>query len=294
MHIPGFSEHKQKLNGIDIAWSEGGDGAPLLLLHGFPQTRALWAEIAPLLAKTHRVICPDLRGYGDSEKPAAVEAYRFRHMAQDQIALMAALGFARFAVAGHDRGGRVAHRLSLDAPDRVTALALMDIVPTHTLLDPLRRDVAQAYYHWFFLAQPEPLPETMISHDPDAFFLSCLFGWGAAQRDDFKADQLATYQMFWRKPDVIRGMCNDYRAALTYDFHDDADDLDARVTCPALILYGAVGAMGRTYDMREAWADKCKDFEVVGVPGGHFFPDTAPTETAKELLSFFAAAQGSD
>lgn len=288
MHIHGFSDQCASLNGVEIAWSEGGDGPPLLLLHGFPQCRALWAEIAPVLAHSYRVICPDLRGYGDSGKPAGVEAYRFAHMARDQVALMQHLGFERFAVAGHDRGGRVAHRLCLDEPQAVTAVALMDIVPTHTLLDPLRQEVAKAYYHWFFLAQPEPFPETMIGHDPDAYFTSCLLGWGAARLEDFAPEQLAAYQKVWRKPDVIRGMCNDYRAALEYDFQDDASGLDARITCPALILYGADGAMGRSFDMAQVWADKCTEVDTIGVPGGHFFPDTAPKETAEALQRFFA------
>ncbi|MEO0783532.1 MAG: alpha/beta hydrolase, partial [Pseudomonadota bacterium] len=147
MHILGFSDHRAHFNDVEIAWSQGGDGQPLLLLHGFPQTRALWAEIAPILARSYTVICPDLRGYGDSGKPQAVSDYTFRKMAQDQIALMAHLGYARFSVVGHDRGARVAHRLALDVPEAVTRVAFMDIVPTHTLLEPLRRDVAQAYYH---------------------------------------------------------------------------------------------------------------------------------------------------
>lgn len=274
---------------MEIAWSEGGDGPPLLLLHGFPQTRALWAEIAPELARTHHVICPDLRGYGESGKPRDVAAYSFREMAQDQIALMAHLGHGRFAVAGHDRGGRVAHRLALDCSEAVQRLAVMDIVPTHTLLNPLRRDVAQAYYHWFFLAQPAPFPETMIGHDPDAYFTSCLLGWGAARLEDFAPAQMEAYRRAWRDTDVIRGMCNDYRATLAHDVEDDAADLDASVTCPSLVLYGADGAMGRMYDMKAAWAAKCTNATVVGLPGGHFFPDTHPKATLEALQAFFGA-----
>ena len=144
MTIPGFTDRTTTFNGTQITWSEAGDGPPLLLLHGFPQTRALWARIAPELAQTHRVICPDLRGYGDSGKPAEIAAYSFREMARDQIALMHHLGHDSFALAGHDRGGRVAHRLALDHPDAITRLCVMDIVPTHTLLEPLKREVAQA------------------------------------------------------------------------------------------------------------------------------------------------------
>lgn len=287
MAIEGFATHRHLLNGVEIAWSEGGAGPPLLLLHGFPQTRALWAEIAPALANSHHVICPDLRGYGDSGKPADVAAYSFREMARDQIALMQHLGYERFAVAGHDRGARVAHRLALDLPSAVSRVAFLDIVPTHTLLDPLHQDLAKAYYHWFFLAQPEPFPETMIAHDPDAYFMSCLLGWGAASKDDFSDKQMQDYQSAWRDPDTIRGMCNDYRAALSHDYHDDAGDLDKRVTCPSLVLYGADGVIGRIYDMEAVWADKCIDLYVGALPGGHFFPDTAPHKTLQELQKFF-------
>ncbi|MEL7255959.1 MAG: alpha/beta hydrolase [Pseudomonadota bacterium] len=287
MQINGFTDHVDVLNGIDIAWSAGGDGPPLLLLHGFPQTRALWAEIGPELARDFRVICPDLRGYGLSGKPGDVADYSFRKMAQDQMALMSHLGVEQFAVAGHDRGGRVAHRLVLDAPEAVSRVAVMDIVPTHTLLQPLRRDVAKAYYHWFFLAQPEPFPENMIEEDPDAYFTSCLLGWGAARLEDFTPAQLEAYRASWRDAETIRGMCNDYRATLAHDFDDDAADLGARIPCPALVLYGADGAMGRMYDMEAAWADKCSEMKVMGLPGGHFFPDTAPAETAQALRGFF-------
>ena len=286
MHIRGFSDHRAHFNDVEIAWSQGGDGQPLLLLHGFPQTRALWAEIAPILARSYTVICPDLRGYGDSGKPQAVSDYTFRKMAQDQIALMAHLGYARFAVVGHDRGARVAHRLALDVPEAVTQVAFMDIVPTHTLLEPLRRDVAQAYYHWFFLAQPAPFPETMIGHDPDNYFESCLTGWGSATLDDFAPEALVAYRAAWRQPDVIRGMCADYRAALAYDFDLDAADLGRQVPCPALVMYGADGAMARAYDVAATWADRLADMRSAPVPGGHFFIDQHPEEPSQALLTF--------
>ncbi|MEQ8899325.1 MAG: alpha/beta hydrolase [Roseovarius sp.] len=289
MTIPGFTDHTATLNGTQITWSEGGHGPPLLLLHGFPQTRALWSHIAPELAQTHRVICPDLRGYGDSGKPAELAQYSFREMANDQIALMHHLGHATFDLAGHDRGARVAHRLTLDHPDTVTRLCVMDIVPTHTLLEHLKREVAQAYYHWFFLAQPEPFPETMIGHDPDAYYHACLLGWGGAQLSDFDADQLEAYRKAWRDPDTIRGMCNDYRTALSHDFQDDGADLDARVTCPTLVLYGAQGAMAKVFDVPATWQAKCTAMQAQAIPGGHFFPDTSPSETTTALTTFFDA-----
>ena len=287
MTIPGFTDQTMTLRGQDIAYSTGGSGPPLLLLHGFPQTRAMWAQIAPELAKTHSVICPDLRGYGASGKPRDVSAYSFRAMAEDMRLLMAHLGFDHFAVAGHDRGGRVTHRLALDAPQCVTRACVMDIVPTHTLLSDLKQEVATAYYHWFFLAQPEPFPETLIGHDPDVFYHACLLGWGGAQLSDFEATQLAAYQGAWRDPDTIRGMCNDYRAALTHDMAHDSADLTQRIGCPTLVLYGSDGAMGKHYDIAQTWRPKCTEFQAQAIPGGHFFPDTAPQDTAEALKVFF-------
>jgi len=288
MTIPGFTDRAARLGGPRIAWSEGGAGPPLLLLHGFPQTRALWARVAPRLARTHRVICPDLRGYGASGKPQEIAAYSFREMARDQIALMQHLGFPNFSVAGHDRGGRVAHRLALDAPQAVARASVMDIVPTLTLLDSLRREVAQAYYHWFLLAQPAPFPETLIAHDPDAFYHACLLGWGGARLGDFDAAQLAAYRAAWRDPDTTRGMCNDYRAALAHDVHHDAADADRRIACPLLVLYGADGAMARHFDITATWAPKAARMDSAALPGGHFFVDTAPEATARALERFFA------
>ncbi|UXX83309.1 alpha/beta fold hydrolase [Roseovarius pelagicus] len=284
--INGFADHSVTLNGTRIAYSAGGSGPPLLLLHGFPQTRAMWSGIAPDLAQTHHVICPDLRGYGASDKPQGVSDYSFRHMAADQRALMAHLGHDSFAVAAHDRGARVAHRLCLDTPEAVTRIALMDIVPTHHLLADLHRDVAAAYYHWFFLAQPAPFPETMIGHDPDAYFHACLLGWGGSNLSDFDPAQLTAYRTAWREPDTIRGICNDYRAGLTHDFDDDAADLGAQITCPALILYGANGVMARAYDVPQVWSQYCTDMQANPIPGGHFFIDTTPRDTLHALKRF--------
>ena len=286
--IPGFVDGTTRVGDQTIAWSRGGEGPPLLLLHGFPQTRALWAGIAPKLALHHTVVAADLRGYGGSSKPAAVADYTFREMGRDQVGLMAALGFPRFHLAGHDRGARTAHRMALDHPGAVASVQMMDIVPTHHMLEPLTREMALAYYHWFFLAQPEPLPDRMIAADPDAFFESCLLGWGAARIADFEPDQLAAYRAAWRDPDTIRGMCNDYRAAPRLDFELDAGDLHRRIACPALILYGADGTIAQAYDVPATWADRCSDMQSGGIPGGHFFPDTAPDATAAAMRAFLA------
>lgn len=285
--IPGFETHRIDCAGTTIACAIGGAGPPLLLLHGFPQTHALWRRIAPALARTHKVICPDLRGYGASDKPAGAEAMTFRAMGADQLALMSALGAERFHLAGHDRGARTAHRMALDAPDRVASLALMDIVPTAHLLDTLTPEVARTYFHWVFLAQPAPLPERMIGADPDAFFEHCLGGWGGAGLSAFDPACLDAYRAAWRDPEAIRAMCDDYRAALDHDA--PLDRADARpLACPALVLWGAEGAMARAYDVAATWAPHLARMEAGALPGGHFFPDESPAETAAALKDFLA------
>jgi haloacetate dehalogenase len=277
----------------EIAYDVTGEGAPLLLLHGFPQTRALWARVAPRLADRFTVVTADLRGYGASSKPDArdLSAYGFRAMARDQVALMRGLGFESFHLVGHDRGGRVAHRLALDHPGAVASLTVMDIVPTHRLLSDWTATLAADYWHWTFLAQPAPFPETVIGHDPDHFFEACLLGWGGARLEDFDADALAAYRAAWRDPATIAGMCADYRAALTVDFADDAADLARRVACPALVLWGADGVMARRFDIAATWADRLEDMRAAAIPGGHFFVDLHPDETAAALGEFLGEVE---
>ncbi|MFL4471417.1 alpha/beta fold hydrolase [Tateyamaria armeniaca] len=275
-------------DGITIAYDQTGSGPPVLLLHGFPQTRAMWHAIAPVLARDFTVITADLRGYGDSTKPSGMEDMSFRAMARDQVTLMQHLGFGQFHLVGHDRGGRTAHRLALDHHTALLSLTLMDIVPTHLLLDDLSKEVARAYYHWFFLAQPAPFPETLIGHDPDAYFESCLAGWGGGM-DGFAADALAAYRAAWRKPDCIASMCNDYRAAIDVDFGLDAADLGRCIDTPALVLFGADGVMGRAYDVPATWGARLSNMQSAALPGGHFFPDTHPKETAEALHRFLTS-----
>ena len=187
------------IDGTDIAYDVAGTGPPVLLLHGFPQTRALWAEVAPRLARHYTVVTPDLRGYGESAKPPAGDnpvAYSFRAMAADQLGLMTALGFDRFHLVGHDRGGRTSYRMALDAPESVASLTVMDIVPTDTLIAEFAYPVSKAYFHWSFLAQPAPFPERMIETDPDYFYEACLLGWGGARLSEFK--QIDAYRKAWR------------------------------------------------------------------------------------------------
>ncbi len=273
-----------------IVYDVMGNGPPVLLLHGFPQTRAMWSRIAPALAETHTVVSADLRGYGASSKPAQIAQMSFRAMGRDMRALMAHIGFDRFHLVGHDRGARVAHRMALDAPQCVHSLTVMDIVPTHHLLKQLDQGVARAYYHWFFLAQPAPFPETMIGHDPDAYFERCLLGFGKARLTDFEPEMLDAYRQSWRDPDCIRSMCNDYRAALDIDFHDDAADLHRTVDCPALVLYGAEGAMAKAMDVAATWAPRLTNMRHSAIPGGHFFPDQSPEQTVQALRPFLVQA----
>ncbi|MBI1170037.1 alpha/beta fold hydrolase [bacterium] len=286
----GFESGRISVDATLIDYVAAGSGEPVLMLHGFPQTKAMWARIAPqLVAQGYRVICADLRGYGASDKPVAqadLANYSFRAMAGDQVGLMRALGHDRFHLVGHDRGARVAHRLALDHPAAVASVTLMDIVPTAVLLGDLRPEVAQTYWHWFFLAQPAPFPETMINADPDLFYQTCLFGWGGAGPQDFDAEQLAAYRAAWHDKAAVAGSCNDYRAALAVDLACDLADQGLRISAPALVLYGAQGVMAKLYDLPATWIDRCTSMEAVAVPGGHFFPDSAPAEVAQCLTDF--------
>lgn len=287
-----FESGRIAVDGVEIAYVAAGAGEPVLMLHGFPQNKALWAPIAPaLVARGYRVICADLRGYGASGKPPArsdLANYSFRAMASDQAGLMRALGHERFHLVGHDRGARVAHRLALDHPAAVASVTLMDIVPTAVLLSDLRKEVVQSYWHWFFLAQPAPFPERMIEANPDLFYETCLFGWGAAGPADFDAEQLAAYRDSWHDPEAIAGGCNDYRAALAVDLADDLVDRGKRLSAPALVLYGASGAMAKLYDLPATWADGCTTMEARAIEGGHFFPDSAPGAVAEQVAAFLS------
>ncbi|MFN7002156.1 MAG: alpha/beta fold hydrolase [Roseinatronobacter sp.] len=291
-----FRDEIVTMGGVDIACTLRGAGPAVLLLHGFPQTRAMWHPIAARLAERFTVVAADLRGYGASgtvglEVPQDSSGYSFRAMGQDQLGLMAALGHARFHLVGHDRGARVAHRMALDAPERVESLTLMDIVPTQALLRGLTHSVAASYYHWFFLAQPHPFPERLIEADPDYFFETCLLGWGGARLADFDAQLLAEYRAAWRRPEVIFAMCQDYRAAIAHDLALDESDLHRQVPCPALVLYGADGVMAREYDLAALWGPRLAQMQITALPGGHFFPDTAPSETAEAVLAFLGARE---
>lgn len=276
-------------DGVSINLVTAGAGPPVLLLHGFPQSLAMWARVAPALAERYSVVCADLRGYGDSAKPrcAADNAnYSFRAMAADQVAVMEALGHDRFHMVGHDRGARTGHRMALDHPDRVLSLTLMDIAPTWSLFREISHESAQAYWHWQFLAQPAAFTDRMIGLDPDFFYETCLVGWGKSALGDYDAGQLAEYRRCWRDPEMIHGSCADYRAAATVDLALDEADLGRRVECPALMLYGGDGVMARLYDLEALWAERLSDMRSAAMPGGHFFVDQHPRMVADRLLEF--------
>ena len=272
----------------------GGSGDPVLLLHGFPQNMAVWAHVAPVLARGHTVVCTDLRGYGDSDKPPQDEDlanYSFRRMAQDQVDVMRALGFERFHVVGHDRGARTAQRMALDHPDVVHSLALLDIVPTYDMFDRADAENARAYWHWYFLQQPAPYPEEIIAANTDHFYEGCLAGWGATRLADFDPEQLAEYRRTWRTRESIFGGCADYRAAAHVDVRLDEADLQRKVDCPALVLWGEHGVIADLFDVARLWSRRLSNMRTATLPGGHFFVDQFPDETA-DILSGFLASTG--
>jgi haloacetate dehalogenase len=272
----------------------GGCGPPLLLLHGFPQSHVMWHALAPDLARRFTVVCADLRGYGDSAKPAGGaghEAYAKRTLARDMVGVMAALGFGRFRLVGHDRGGRVARRLALDHPDVVEHLALLDIVPTRTLFEATDMGLALGYEHWFFLAQPAPFPETMIRAAPIAYLHAKLGAWGTGL-GAFAPAALAEYERVVQDPAAVHAMCEDYRAAATIDLAHDRADEAARIRCPLLVLWGANGLMHRRFDVLETWrAEHAEPARVRGeaLPAGHFLAEEAPAATLAGLESLLCA-----
>ncbi len=286
----GFREGLVAVPEGEIFARVGGEGPPLLLLHGYPQTSAIWHRVAPDLAETYTVVCADLRGYGRSHKPPTQRdhgPYSKRAMAGDMAALMSALGFERFSIAGHDRGGRVAHRLALDHPDRVTALATLDIAPTREMYAEARSAFAQSYWHWYWLSQPAPFPETLIGADPDFFWLKKC-GSGSAGMAPFQWEALNEYLSAFRDPAVIHATCEDYRAARTIDIaHDDAD-AGRKVTAPLLALWGAQGAIQRHFDCLDLWRRRAERASGQALPGGHYLPEELPRAVSQALIAFFA------
>jgi haloacetate dehalogenase len=277
--------------GLEINVARAGSGPPLLLMHGYPQTHAMWHRVAPFLAERFTVVATDLRGYGDSDKPPGDPehvTYSKRAMARDQVAVMRALGFERFHVAGHDRGARVAHRMALDHSETVLRVALLDIVPTAHLFATVDQHVARSYYHWFFLSQPPNLPERLIETDPVFFLRWTVRSWcGPGRR--LAAEAMAEYERCFADPATIAASCEDYRAGASIDLRHDEEDDGRRVTCPVLALWGAEGRIGRLYDVLGTWRERADDVRGLAVPAGHFVAEEAPEETTAELASFLAA-----
>jgi len=291
--FPGFNARRVEGAGATIACVVGGSGPPLLLLHGFPQTHAMWHRVAPALARTHSVVCADLRGYGDSSKPASDAthaAYSKRAMAADMVAAMRALGHSRFALVGHDRGARVSHRLAADHPDAVERIAVLDIAPTLAMYEKVDRAFATAYYHWFFLIQPAPHPERMIGADPDAYLRWKIGGWGSGGGAFFDPRALAEYLRCYRDPATIHATCEDYRAAASIDLEHDRADREAgrRLRMPLLALWGERGVVHRTYDTLAEWRAVADDVRGHAIPSGHYLAEEAPAETLAALQGFLA------
>jgi len=293
MFFPGFSLEHVAVSAGRLRLRRGGDGPPLLLLHGNPQTHAMWHKVAPELAQRYTVVCPDLRGYGESFKPpvsADHAAYAKREMAKDMVELMAHFGHASFLVAAHDRGARVAHRLALDHPARVRRLALLDIIPTLEHFERADMTFALGYYHWFWFAQPHPFPENVITAAPDAW-------WRAHTSREpkppefFEREALADYLRAIHSPEMIRGMCEDYRAAATIDLEHDRASRAAgeKIRCPLLVLWGRKAKIEAWYDALAIWRGYCAG-EVTGgsVESGHYLAEEAPEEVLAHLTAFLS------
>jgi haloacetate dehalogenase len=281
--FPGFRTERVTTSGAEINCVIGGDGPPLLLLHGAPQSHASWFACAPELAKRYTVVAADLRGYGDSSKPADGENhanYSKRAMAQDQVEVMAQFGFERFRAVGHDRGGRVMRRMALDHPDRVERFAVIDIVPAHYLYNEgLKKEFVDAYFHWFLYLRPAPFPENIVAEQ-----------MASRPRGGPNPVAAAEFARTFSDPATIHAMCEDYRASASIDLALDEADMHRKIECPLLVLWAQNGAMGRLYDVLATWKMRGSNVTGKAMPGGHSFHETHPRETLAELQPFLAGA----
>jgi haloacetate dehalogenase len=287
--FPGFRRETIQTSGTTVNVLVGGDGPPVLLLHGYPQTHVEWRKVAPDLAKNYTLVIPDLRGYGDSGKPSDGENhinYSKRAMASDQVEVMEKLGFRQFAMVSHDRGARVGHRLALDHPDRLSKLVMMDICPTYYMYKTADRQFASAYFHWFFLIQAAPLPETLIGNDVDPWLK---WAMGSVMPKFIEPDAYTEYRRCFSDPAAIHASCEDYRAAATIDLTHDEADLDRKISCPVFVLWGANGLVGRKYDVLTVWRERATQVSGKALPGGHWLAEELPNETLAEVKSFLAA-----
>ena len=285
----GFTQTQIDGDGARINLRHGGSGPPLLLLHGNPLTHFMWHKIAPRLAEHFTVVAADLRGYGDSSKPPGGpkhENYSFRAMANDQVAVMKALGFDRFFVAGHDRGGRTAHRMAIDHPDKVPRVAFLDIVPTHHVLHNITKGWAVDSYHWFFMAQPYDYPEKMLeAYGLERYIRRKLDKKGVGM-GGFAPEALAEY-IRCCTPENIHAVCEDYRAAVSIDLEHDEADLHVKIPMPMLVLWGERSHVNRSYKPMEAWRERASDVRGKMLPCGHYPAEQVPDETYEALRAFF-------
>jgi haloacetate dehalogenase len=287
--FPGFTVRKVRTSGATINVRSKGEGEPLLLLHGYPQTHAMWHKLAPDLARDYTVVCPDLRGYGDSSKPRGLpdhSNYSKRAMAQDMAELMSALGHPRFHAVGHDRGGRVAHRLARDHARRVRSLTVLDISPTLKMYQNTTLQFAKAYWHWFFLIQEAPMPEKMLEGQVPFYILKRL-GRGKSGLEHFSKEAMAEYVRAFQDPRTIHSTCEDYRAAATIDLvHDQRDK--AKLKMPVLALWGKHGVIEALFNCLADWREVAADVRGRALPCGHFIPEEKPRELLAELRRFLA------
>jgi haloacetate dehalogenase len=282
----GFEPRQMTTSGTTINLVKGGDGPPLLVLHGYPQMHVMWHKIAPRLAQDFTVVAADLRGYGDSGKPAADPQhlnYSKRAMAQDMVEVMQQLGHESFLLVGHDRGARVSHRLTKDHPQRVKRLALLDIIPTRTMFQIVNKEMATNTFHWFFLIQPYDFPERLIGAAAD-YFIRSRFD-RVKDPQVFPPEAVAEYARCFT-PEAIHGMCEDYRAGASIDLVHDEEDFNKKVTCPLLVLWSATGYVGRTQDVLGVWRDYATDVRGQSLPCGHYLAEERPDETYALLSSF--------
>ncbi len=278
----GMRRQSVRANGIRLNTWTGGDGPALVLLHGYPQTAQMWRKVTPALAKQFSIVCPDLRGYGDSDKPR--DGFDKRTMANDIAELMRELGHDHYMVVGHDRGARVGHRLALDHGDAVSRLVVLDIVPTHTVFRDTGKELAAAYWHWFFFQAPD-LPEIMIRNSAEPF-LRMMFRALTWQQDAIEEPMFQEYLRALLLPGTIRCGLEDYRAAATTDCADDEADLDKKLKCPVYAIWGEFGKMHALFDVVETWREKAIDVRGNPIASGHFIPEEAPQALLSDLLPF--------
>lgn len=289
--FPGFERKRVRTSGAIINLLCGGKGPPVLLLHGYPETHAMWHRVAPELARDYTVVCADLRGYGDSSKPKGLpdhSNYSKRAMAKDMVEVMAALGHRRFHLVGHDRGARVAHRLARDHGKRVRSLTVLDISPTLTMYRRTDQDFATAYYHWFFLIQKAPLPEMLLAKQVPHYILGRI-GRGPGGIRVFDRNALKEYVRAFRDPRTIHATCEDYRAAATIDLVHDKKDLKSKIKMPVLVLWGKKGVIEAMFRPLSDWREVARDVRGRSLDCGHFLPEEKPEDVLRELRRFLAS-----